>query len=185
MTMFKTKEEIEEWRPVVGFEERYHVSSKGRIKALSYRYVNKGNKNTTITEKIRVPVINKHGYLMIGLSGSNGRVFKQVHRVVATAFIPNPFGKKFVNHLDSNRGNNLIENLEWVTRKENMEHMVKAGRSSSGSLHRSAKLDWAKVLTIRTLSSASKMSMREVAKKYNISHQAISQCVKNKTWRNI
>lgn len=62
------------------------------------------------------------GYLRVDLINDNGRKHFKVHRLVAEAFIPNPYGKPQVNHIDGNPANNSVTNLEWVTNKENYEH---------------------------------------------------------------
>ena len=107
---------METWRDVSGFEGKYLVSSQGRI--ISLNYLN--------TKQPRFLKTFKHhsGYIMVNL-GENGR--KSVHQLVANAFINNPENKKYVNHIDGNKINNCVENLEWVTSKENMQHAIRTG----------------------------------------------------------
>lgn len=76
----------------------------------------------SLTRKERKPKITKTGYLEIGLYSPKISLWKRIHRLVAEAFIPNPENKPFVNHKDGNKINNCVENLEWVTHQENMEH---------------------------------------------------------------
>jgi hypothetical protein len=69
------------------------------------------------------PADNGHGYLHVELTDASGnRKHKRIHRLVAEAFLPNPEGKTDVGHKDNCRTNNCVENLEWVTRKENCNH---------------------------------------------------------------
>jgi hypothetical protein len=99
--------EEELWKPIESFEN-YEVSTLGRIK------------NTTTDRMLKVN--NKGGYLYISLVNSFGKRSFKVHRLVALAFIPNPENKTDVNHMDKNKHNNNISNLEWNTRAENNLH---------------------------------------------------------------
>ena len=70
---------------------------------------------------------NGSGYKQIFLRRDGKRYVRLIHRLVAEAFIPNPEGKPEVNHIDANRWNNCVENLEWCTRKENLRHAYQIG----------------------------------------------------------
>lgn len=107
------KKEI--WRDVPGYEGLYQVSSLGRVKSLHYYGGNQ--------EKVLVAMPKgKQGYLIVHLCKDRKVLSFRVHRLVAVAFIPNPDNKPFVNHIDGNKHNNCIENLEWVTAVENVIH---------------------------------------------------------------
>ena len=108
----------EQWKPIERFEN-YEVSSLGNVRSLNY-----GN-----TEEIRALKSrkNKGGYSIINLHKNGKQYTKIIHRLVAQAFIPNPENKKEVNHIDGNKENNAITNLEWCTGKENKQHAWKIG----------------------------------------------------------
>lgn len=109
---------MEVWKDVLGYEEIYQISNLGRIKSLH---------RDRIEEKILNPAKNNRGYLRLGLSG-NGKVrYDSIHRLVAGAFIPNPKNLPEVNHIDGNKLNNGVENLEWVTKGQNQIHAYKTG----------------------------------------------------------
>ena len=98
----------EEWK-VLDFSPEYQVSNTGRIK-----------KNG----KLKYPSAN-NGYLRIGILINGKYKTFGVHRLVAEAFIPNPENKPEVNHIDCNKYNNNVSNLEWTTKRENIEHAIK------------------------------------------------------------
>ena len=100
----------EEWRPIIGYESSYEVSNFGNIKSLLINKIMKKTKNTDGYEYVKLQDINK-----------KRRGFP-VHRLVALNFILNPDNKPIVDHIDNNHSNNTINNLRWVTHKENSEY---------------------------------------------------------------
>ena len=71
-------------------------------------------------------ISNFKGYLQVGLSNKGDKTFR-VHRLVALTFIPNPYNLPQVNHKDGNKKNNCVDNLEWISNYDNMQHAVKLG----------------------------------------------------------
>lgn len=114
------------WKDVVGYEGLYQVSNLGRIKSLD-RYVEYPNYIKRINGRIMSQQDNSKGYLMVNLSLNGFTKKLYVHRLLAEAFIPNLANKVEVNHIDLNKKNNIISNLEWCTKKENMRHAHKNG----------------------------------------------------------
>lgn len=107
---------MEVWKDVVGFENKYQVSNLGRIKGLE-RMVKNKNGYRKINEYILSPTILDTGYLVVGI----GRKTRHVHTIVAMAFlghIPCRF-ERVINHIDFNKLNNSISNLEIVSNREN------------------------------------------------------------------
>lgn len=168
-----------EWRPIEGYEGLYEVSNKGRVRSLNYRHTGEA--------KILRLCKNKDGYLCVHLSKNGTRYAKQVHRLVASAFIPNIGDKPQVNHIDGDKTNNKVDNLEWVTGKENMQHAWNTGLSkmtedrkkkvseaNKGSKHPQAK----RVICVTTGEIFN--YIREAERKYNIAHQSISDCCRGK-----
>lgn len=120
----------EEWRDIQGYEGLYQISNYGRVKSLRRKAYNHFTK-----ERIMTPVITKKGYYQVRLhNGTNSQGFK-IHRLVAKAFIPNSYNVSQVNHIDGNKQNNCVNNLEWVTPKQNMQHAASNGllRDVSGN----------------------------------------------------
>ena len=113
---------MEEWKDVRGYEGKYQVSTEGRVKSLARYGKNINGQQVWLEELILLPSTT-HGYATVNLEGKICRV----HRLVAEAYIPNPEGKPQVNHIDGNKVNNHVENLEWATPRENIEHAVRTG----------------------------------------------------------
>lgn len=97
---------IEEWKSIKGFEN-YEISSKGHVRNVKTGRILKDH-HTIV------------GYLQIGLCVGGKHTSKYVHRLVAEAFIPNPDKKSDVNHIDEDKENNMVDNLNWMTRSENV-----------------------------------------------------------------
>lgn len=116
---------MEVFKDILGYEGLYQVSNLGRVKSLP-----KGNGNGNRERFLKQEAITRKSqtYLRVTMSkhGKTTRAF--VHRLVAIAFMQNPDNKPFINHIDNNSENNCLENLEWCTQKENMQHSVKQGR---------------------------------------------------------
>ena len=120
-------EDDEEWRDIVGYNGMYQVSNKGRIRSFKYR----NTKETYVLKQM----INKKGYLIVGLSKNGKRKTVIVHRIVAQAFIPNPNKYPQINHKDENKTNNNIDNLEWCTNSYNHNfgtHNERVGLANTG-----------------------------------------------------
>jgi hypothetical protein len=158
------------WKEVKGFTN-YFVSNKGDI-------MSRWRKDELIL-KYR---INKKGYCKIGLSKDKRSHQRCIHRLVAIAFIENPFNKEQVNHKDGVKTNNNVNNLEWVTPMENIDHAFMTGISPSGENHSSAKLTEKSVADMRILHAKGGITYTELAKIHNVSRPAISAAIRMKTW---
>ena len=108
---------MEIWKNIDGFNGKFQVSSWGRI-----RNAETGN--------ILKPYKNKKGYLKASLFYNGKCIKKRINRLVAIAFIENPCNLPQVNHIDGNKENNSISNLEWVTDETNRKHATKLRRMS-------------------------------------------------------
>lgn len=104
------------FRPVVGFEGLYEVSNLGNVANLNFRGARRVLKGS-----------NNKGYKMAHISKDKVSHALLIHRMVAMAFIPNPDNKPHVNHIDGSRNNNCVDNLEWCTHKENIQHAWRIG----------------------------------------------------------
>lgn len=115
---------MEEWKAIKGYEGAYSVSNLGRVMA-HRRSVAFGNTVRMTREHVLSQKDNGTGYLKVSLNIGNKRKSMFVHRLVADAFLEKPVcGKYEVNHIDYNKHNNEVSNLEWVTRADNIKHSI-------------------------------------------------------------
>lgn len=112
------------WKDIAGFEGLYQVSNFGRVKRIAQTHPVRNQVARFYPEKILSTYINMHGYEMVQIK-KNGKHFgKQIHRIMAEAFIPNPRGLEQVNHRNGAKHDNRLENLEWISRRGNSLHAV-------------------------------------------------------------
>lgn len=114
-------------KPIIDFDG-YYISDEGKV----YSDLGKGCRDRAKRVELYEikPRLTKNGYCRVCMrqQSTNKRVDKYIHRLVAEYFIPNPLNKKVVNHLDCNKQNNHVLNLEWCTYKENNDYAESLGR---------------------------------------------------------
>ena len=111
------------WKDIVGYKGLYQVSNLGRVRSLG-RF---DSLNRWHDGKILSDCDNGNGYRVVGFNVDGKQKLFTVHRLVALAFIPNQTNRNCINHIDGNKSNNSVENLEWCTSSENMIHAVNKG----------------------------------------------------------
>lgn len=135
------KEEI--WTPVVGWENLYEVSTFGRVRSKD-RIVNRLVNGKIIPTRYKSKILSSHlnrGYEYVTLTSFPKKQPCKVHRLVASAFIPNPLKLPQVNHKDENKANNNVENLEWCTNIYNANYGTARERGSQKLKHRISQYD--------------------------------------------
>lgn len=168
---------MEIWKRIEGFED-YEISSTGRVRS-----------HKSLTPVILKPRRTHDGYVWYSLCLNGKGHTKRANRLVAEAFIPNPEGKKTVNHIDGNKENNNVENLEWSTRAEQMQHAYRLGLKSPvrGCMQGRHVLEPDQVREIRRTYRAhdKEFGMRALARKYGVSESVIFKCVKRTCYQDI
>ena len=163
------------WRNISGYEGIYQVSNKGRVRSIRDGKI------------LILKPCKRNGYLMIGLRKNGAHKNFQVHRLVAQAFIPNPENKPMVDHIDTNKLNNCVENLRWATDKENHRYAAENGLYKSGSEASQAKLTAEQVRYIREhyIPYDDLYGTAALARKFNVHQATVSNVVRGKTHKNV
>ena len=154
---------------LIDVSDKYFASSDGHI-------INKK------TGRQLKEFIGKDGYSRTQFDGKS----RTVHRVIARAFIKQPAGKDFVNHIDGNKLNNSANNLEWCTRSENMKHAYSHGlKSSKGVKNGRNKLSKEDIEYIRSnyIPRDNRFGSKALASKFGVAHQTISAVIRRQNWK--
>lgn len=182
-----------EWIPVVGWEEIYIVNEIGDLCSVPRTIVRRDGSIQRFKGKRLSNYLNSAGYCVVRLSDdSKGRrMVARVHRLVAEAFIPNPQNKPEVNHIDGNKANPMMINLEWVTPKENRKHAWDTGLrnrshlpSHIGSSKPNAKLTEEDVCQARIM-RASGATYMKLADAFSVSKKTIIDAVRGVSWSHV
>lgn len=173
--------EGELWSSVLGYEGLYEVSNLARIKSLGRWSFGRNQTKRFIKPRIFKQQLT-NGYLRVCLTDSDGNEkSKLVHILVSDAFIEKN-GKPIINHLKGVKTNNLVNELERATHKENCQHALKTGLSPEiGGTHHNAKLDEEKVIEI----IKSTLSAKELSEKYNVTIENIYSVRTGNTWSHV
>ena len=158
------------WKDIKGYEHKYQISNFGNVKIKENKFMkmNMGEIREHIQkEKIMKPTNNGKNYLKIGLYKDNKHKNKYIHRLVAEHFLDNKYNLPQVNHKDGNKHNNHINNIEWVSAKENMHHSKNKLKNIPGFNQRKPvlQIDLTTNKVIKEYCSAS-----EAQRQTNISH---------------
>lgn len=182
--MAKKQYITEEWRPVVGYEKYYEVSDHGRVRSLDRLIARNDPRYGVVAVRKSGRVMrpgDSMGYPACGLVVEGVAIHVKVHRLVAEAFLPNPNGWITVNHIDGNKQNNHVSNLEWASYTQNNIHGHETGLIPVGEKRPNAKLTEGQVRKIR----AGGKTDREFAEEFGVSSTPVSYARLGWTWRHV
>ena len=171
--------EQEIFKDIPGYEGFYQVGNQGRVKSLSRKY--------SPVEIILSPGRDKDGYPRVVLYRDKKSLSIKVHQLVMLTFVGEcPKGLQ-INHIDGNKENNHLDNLEYCTPAENVQHAHDTGLRVSpyGEDNGRSKLTESQVLEIRGRYKASGVSQRKLAQEYGVNHATIGFIVRRETWNHI
>ncbi len=168
-----------DWKWVYIGDERtnYQIHKNGTVTTVNFNNTNKpGN--------IRIQT-NQYGYCYILVHWKGESYRAAIHRLVASAFIPEIKNKPYVNHIDGNKCNNDVYNLEWVTPKENTHHAIETGLIKVGDKSVCTKYNEKIVRKICNEFVKNKLSPIEIARKYDVSYELVNRLKDHKSWHHI
>lgn len=116
------------WKPLFGYEGLYIINQFGTIKSLERIVIRKNGWPQTIHSRIIKPHLNEKGYLIVNLKNKGVNRCQRVHRLLMQTFVPNPDNKPFIDHINTIKTDNRLENLRWVTAKENTNNPITLNR---------------------------------------------------------
>lgn len=171
------------WKDIPNYEGLYQVSNLGRVKSLSRFRKCKNNGLALFKERVMKNRTDKKGYSIINLSKDSKKTTKKVHRLVILAF--KGYSKLQVNHINGDKSDNRLENLEYCTNAENVQHAFDIGlnKGRKGEAHHNVKLTRADAERIKYGHQG--LNQKEIANIYGINKMQVSRIRSGKRWRHI
>lgn len=178
------KDSIEIYKDIIGYEGLYQISNFGMVKSLQKK-INKKNGATVIFPEVILKQSIRSGYKCVCLYKIKSKQSFSVHRLIAIHFIENPLNKPQINHKNGIKTDNIIDNLEWVTAKENSIHsyLNNLSKGNIGEKNGQSKLTDEKVLLIRN--SRYKISRKDLSKITGVSIKHIDRIRSKERWAHI
>lgn len=173
------------WKQIPGYENCYEASESGEIRSVDriIPYPRDENYKSFLTGRL-MSQCDCDGYLIVHLSNNGVKKNHTVHRLIALTFIPNPENKRTINHINGIKTDNRVENLEWASYKENINHAIKTGlRDLKGEKNNKAVLSASDILNIRLNKNG--ITKTEMAKLYGVKPACISKITLHRTWKHI
>lgn len=162
---------VEQWKEIKGYEGFYLASSFGRIKSV------RSNKIMSVKKHLR-------GYPQINFSVKGVRKVLYVHRIIAETFLENDSNRNTVDHIDENKKNNKLNNLQWCSHKENITHFH-SRRINKKRLEKHMRLTENDVNHIRKERFCFKAKVKDLAKGYGVSEPLIYKIISYSVWGSV
>ena len=176
----------EEWRDIPDYEGWYQVSNLGNVRSLDREIIYSNGKVYKQKGRKLKSTLKKTGYYYVSLSKNNTKPKFDVHRLVAITFLENINNYNCINHIDGDKCNNNVSNLEWCSYSYNAKHALEIGLNETmkGERNGASKLKDSDVVEIKRMLSKG-IKGYEIAKKFKISQSTISEIKNNKKWTHI
>jgi hypothetical protein len=173
------------WKPIKGYEGRYSISDTGVVWSEG-RWTEWNGTVRWTKEKEKLARFSPKGYVVVCLSTDGKNKAFSVHRLVAQSFIPNPEGLKEVNHINGDKSDNRVENLEWSDRSRNITHSYRVLESSNkdGTNNGRHVVNEDDVREIRMLKSQG-ISTRELSQRFGVSDGQIRRIFHRIAWSHV
>lgn len=175
------------WKDVPDYEGYYQVSSLGRVRSCDRFVAHSGGGKRTVRQRVLNQCKDRYGYWNVCLCFNGKPKTVTVHSLVAKAFIGDRLTGDQINHIDGNKDNNSLRNLEYCSPSKNNQHAYDLGLkvAAKGENQGSSKLTQAQVLRIREAYASGGVSQAALAKLYGIGQQTVCRIIARKTWKHI
>lgn len=158
----------EVFKPVSGYGGAYEISNLGNVRSVTRKVIRRNGRVISIKGKDMAMRTDEKGYMRVCLNNNGKTKRVAVHRLVAMAYLPNPDNKPQINHIDGNKGNNCVWNLEWCTNGENQKHAYRTGLKHSVDSSGRPKVRVAMIDPVSGEQVATFESFNEAARKMKI-----------------
>jgi predicted XRE-type DNA-binding protein len=175
------------WKYIPSLKGFYMASNLGRLKRLERQVVYPKGGVRVFPDLILKSTVNPMGYVSVYISIEKSRRVYMTHRLVGEAFLDNPENKPYINHKNSIRNDNRIENLEWCTAAENNQHAFDHGFGNvkSGEGNHFSKIKAEEVKKIYTMSIKGDMMQKDIASMFSITRSHVSSIKLKKAWKEL
>lgn len=172
--------------PVKDFEGYYEVSNFGNVRSLERIIRNKNGKELKVRSRILIPRKHRNGYTLVNLCKNNIIKNCTIHKIVCQSFLGDRPNLIEINHKDGNKKNNILDNLEYVTRSDNSRHAYRLGlKFTKGSKCSAAKLTEEDVIEIRRSYLSREYNQVQLGKKYGVKANTICNIINRRYWTHI
>jgi hypothetical protein len=162
------------WKDIEEFP-KYQVSSLGRIRSLKFK-----------ESRFILSQLGKNGYYFVCFYIRGKPKVRDIHRLVALHFVPNPYNKGQVNHINGDKTDNRAENLEWLTPSENQQHSIRTGlRNDRGEASVNSKLTEAQVLDMRKMYQEEDITYLDLSKRFSVHRDYVGLVIRKERWAHI
>lgn len=172
------------WADIPGYEGLYKVSDGGDVYSLPRMIIRKAFGSKFINGRYLAKSVCGKGYRYVSLNKDGRRKNHYVHRLVAESFIDNPNKYPQVNHINGDKDDNRVSNLEWVTCAENIQHSFDIGLRLNYQ-KRLRKLSNEEVVAIRNAREVERKTIESIAKRYGVSNATIIHIVRKETYKEV